>query len=343
MSHSKERKEKNCLNCNARVQGRYCHICGQENLEPAESVWHLTTHFFNDITHFDGKFFSTAKYLMFRPGYLSREYQAGRRSNYLNPVRMYIFTSAVFFFVFFSTVHNEDRFFQETFHGKTKEQITEMDSAQFLIFSKKLENDEPRNKTEYLSFIDNNITNSGFFADTLFRNPEEYQSAIQTGAIHPNWIQNIIHKKNTEMYIRYKGKRKDFFDLLSTNMFHSLPQILLLCLPLFALILKLLYIRRKQFFYTNHLIFCIHISVFLLLLILFAIGIIKFFGDFAHLGKGLFFLVLLFFFYEYKAMRNFYFQGRAKTILKLFIADFLLMFVVIFIFLGFSFISFLKM
>ena len=41
MSRLKERKEKNCLNCNAEVQGRFCHNCGQENIETKETVWHL--------------------------------------------------------------------------------------------------------------------------------------------------------------------------------------------------------------------------------------------------------------------------------------------------------------
>lgn len=104
MSHLKERVQKSCLNCNATVQGRFCHICGQENIEPRESVWHLISHFFQDITHFDGKFFSTLKYLLFKPGHLSREYMMGRRSSYLNPIRMYVFTSAFFFLFFFSTI-----------------------------------------------------------------------------------------------------------------------------------------------------------------------------------------------------------------------------------------------
>ncbi len=104
MSHFKERVQKSCLNCNATVEGRFCHICGQENIEPKESVWHLISHFFQDITHFDGKFFSTLKYLLFRPGHLSREYMMGRRNSYLNPIRMYVFTSAFFFLFFFSTV-----------------------------------------------------------------------------------------------------------------------------------------------------------------------------------------------------------------------------------------------
>lgn len=108
MSHLKERKERNCLNCNAHVYGRFCHICGQENVEPKESVWHLVSHFFQDITHFDGKFFSTLRYLIFKPGFLSREYMLGRRQSYLNPIRMYVFTSAIFFLFFFSLVPQKE-------------------------------------------------------------------------------------------------------------------------------------------------------------------------------------------------------------------------------------------
>ncbi|MFY7900007.1 MAG: DUF3667 domain-containing protein [Chitinophagaceae bacterium] len=101
MSNLIERKENNCLNCNAIVQGRYCHVCGQENVEIKESFFHLVTHFIYDVTHFDSKFFYTLKYLLFRPGFLVTEYMSGRRNTYLNPIKMYVFTSAIFFIIFF--------------------------------------------------------------------------------------------------------------------------------------------------------------------------------------------------------------------------------------------------
>jgi hypothetical protein len=108
VSHLKERKEKICLNCKADLYGRYCHVCGQENLEPKETIWHLVQHFFNDITHFDGKFFNTVKYLLKKPGFLSKEYMVGRRMSYLNPIRMYVFTSAIFFIILFSLRKSDD-------------------------------------------------------------------------------------------------------------------------------------------------------------------------------------------------------------------------------------------
>lgn len=102
MSHAKERKETDCLNCGAEVKGRFCHICGQENIETRETLWGLITHFVYDIVHFDGKFFSTLRHLLFRPGFVSLQYVQGRRASYIHPIRMYVFTSALFFIVFFS-------------------------------------------------------------------------------------------------------------------------------------------------------------------------------------------------------------------------------------------------
>ncbi len=101
MSHVPQRNEKDCLNCGTIVQGRYCHVCGQENVVPKETFWHMVTHFFYDITHFDCSFFTTVKDLIFRPGFLSNEYIAGRRVKYLHPIRMYVFTSAIFFLSFY--------------------------------------------------------------------------------------------------------------------------------------------------------------------------------------------------------------------------------------------------
>jgi len=42
----------------------------------------------HEFSHVDGKIFSTFRYLLFRPGFLTVEYFAGRRRRYINPVRL---------------------------------------------------------------------------------------------------------------------------------------------------------------------------------------------------------------------------------------------------------------
>src|SRR6185312_15783983 len=115
MSHHHERTEMICLNCGADVRGRFCSDCGQENIEPKESAWHIVKHVFEDITHFDGKFFKTVKYTLTRPGFLATEYMNGKRVSLLNPVRMYLFTSAIFFIVIASFVSHSVESSKSTF------------------------------------------------------------------------------------------------------------------------------------------------------------------------------------------------------------------------------------
>jgi hypothetical protein len=50
----------------------------------------------HEFTHLDGKLFRTFGLLLFRPGFLSQEYFAGRRGMYVNPVRL-LLTSVVIF------------------------------------------------------------------------------------------------------------------------------------------------------------------------------------------------------------------------------------------------------
>lgn len=159
VSHSHERTEKICLNCQAALYGRYCHICGQENIDTRESLWSLLSHFFNDITHFDGRFYTTLGKLVKKPGFLSKEYVSGRRARYLHPIRMYLFTSFIFFLVFYSYAANSLFVANATREiGKDSTVVLNpKDSIEFKIFGKSYAkiapNDPTQNKTIVQNFI----------------------------------------------------------------------------------------------------------------------------------------------------------------------------------------------
>lgn len=100
MSHQPLRKENDCLNCGTEVLGRFYHLCGQENSITHQGFWLLANHFVYDILHFDGKFFRTVGLLFSHPGFVAKEYGAGKPRRFLDPIRMHLFTSAVFFLAF---------------------------------------------------------------------------------------------------------------------------------------------------------------------------------------------------------------------------------------------------
>lgn len=357
MSHIPERKEKDCLNCGTIVQGRYCQKCGQENVEPKETFWHMFTHFFYDITHFDSSFFHTVHHLIFKPGFLSKEYMLGRRKAYLHPIRMYVFTSAMFFLLFFSFFQPKESKKENPDDPIGQKKRTEMIMDLQDDLKKDTTDAEIKNNLIWLMDTTRVITNadaSGMGGDFRIINVtgKEYKSFSEYDSVQRNlpekerhgWFLRLMVKREIELNNKYKDDADGALHNFIENILHKLPYLLFISLPLFALLLKLVYIRRKQFFYADHGVFTIHLYVFtfLMFLLIFTVGKIQ-----DATGRSLELVMtiisLLLYFYLYKAMRNFYGQRRAKTIVKFFLVSFfsLIMFLILLIvFLFFSVFTF---
>lgn len=87
-----------CLNCGAALHGDHCHACGQPvkgMIRPLSSMLHDVA---DTIFNIDSRIFHTLLPLYFRPGFLTREYFAGRRVRYVTPFRLYFFLSVLAFF-----------------------------------------------------------------------------------------------------------------------------------------------------------------------------------------------------------------------------------------------------
>jgi len=352
LSHFKVRRESNCLNCGTEVQGRYCHFCGQENIEPKESAWHLITHFFKDITHFDGNFFSTLKYLMTKPGFLSREYMLGRRAAYLNPIRMYIFTSAFFFLLFFNFFKSPKSDFSNdiTFNQKTLSQIDKMDSTEFAEFTREINRDDdkpavPMTRAEFKLYVDTTMPFNNYQVITSrYKSVAEYDSALKAGKQH-NWLQRKFTYRILKINEKYKGKGKEAMGSFKELILHSLPQMLFISLPLLALLLKMLYFRRKEYYYVSHGIFSVHFYIFAFIVLLF-VFLLNALHKQLHIPLIGWIHALVFlgtFFYLYKAMRKFYRQRRAKTIAKFLLLLFLFLIMLTFLVVIFIFLTLFKL
>jgi hypothetical protein len=361
VSHIPQRKEKDCLNCGTIVQGKYCHTCGQENVEPKETFWHMFTHFFYDITHFDSNFFTTVKDLLFKPGFLSKEYMLGRRAMYLHPIRMYVFTSAIFFLLFFTFFGPKDNFIED---NPNQPATSSQREAYINALESKLAKDTGNAvlKQKYLQAKDTNykllakdiVVNAADsivrknrihvnFTSKDFKSFEEYDSLEK--ALPPSkrdgWVMRRIVKKAIEISNKYRDNPDEALKKFTESILHRLPYMLLVSLPFFALILKLVYIRRKQFYYADHGVFTIHLYVFtfLMLLLIFTLQALQDKFHLRFIGVITTILILCLLFYLYKAMRTFYSQGRWKTFFKFFIvslSSLLMMVILLILFMFFS-------
>jgi len=348
VSHLPERKEKICLNCGAALHGRFCHYCGQENIEPKDSFWHLVTHFVYDIIHFDGKFFSTLKYLLFRPGFLSHEYLRGRRADYLHPIRMYVFTSAFFFLIFFSFYQKEEAIEIKEKRDSPIEVIEDLHIEKARL-EKKLAKDTNSISANILkerlklvkadiamvqrdsSLVDSvkSLSNGGGFTLVSLDNDRSYKElktvkeydSVQASLPEPErdgFLRRAIKRQDIHLNEKYKGDGSTILKAVTNKFIHLFPQMLFISLPLFGLLLLMLYAKHKQFYYVNHIIYSIHLYCALFIIILIGLWLNSILTAITHsehdwIGSV---FTLSGFFYLYKSMRNFYGQRRAITILK---------------------------
>jgi Protein of unknown function (DUF3667) len=86
-----------CTNCGARAPGAYCPSCGQDTRERLPTFAQFMREASGRYVALDGKLWKTLAALLFRPGFLTREYLAGRRRRYIGPARLFLVSSLVLF------------------------------------------------------------------------------------------------------------------------------------------------------------------------------------------------------------------------------------------------------
>jgi hypothetical protein len=346
MSHSQIRKEPICLNCGQQVSNRFCGNCGQENIEPRENFRSLLTHFINDFTHFDGKFFSTIRVLLFEPGKLSVAYINGKRASYLHPIRMYLFISFAFFLFIYLTGHisTEEKPFantpsldsvttllnQQIIFLQKKQQPNDSGIADFVIRERILQLEKRKwqlkvdtTKATEIWQVLNDSAVVFDSKDSSLVNAEWYE--LQQQQLAPekrdSRVEHWIKKKIAETNGKYSSG-SELATFLGEKFYAQLPKLLFISLPLIALVLAGLYFRRKQWMYADHAILTLHIFsatfLFLATKLIFSMLFNALHWNLINRIIGIGFGVLLPIYY-YSSLRNFYGQSRGKTFWKTFL------------------------
>lgn len=293
MSHGKIRHEKDCLNCGHYVEERFCPHCGQENTETRQPFYFLFTHFFEDLTHYDGQFWGTIKNLLFKPGKLTNTYLEGKRQKFVPPVKLYIFVSFISFFVFalFPTINLNSEphqyktqseavaakkeaeakreFFTETIQGiqnNSSKQLPDSLVKQKIDSLKTIIKKNNKNGDISLSLKDIIDADNGISEDINFlgyKTQEEYNKGTKNKINGLTWLQDAFAHKYFEL--KEQGVKKgDIYTKLLQTSFHNLPKALFIYLPIFAFFLWIFH-NKKKWWYFDHGIFTLHYFSFLLL------------------------------------------------------------------------------
>jgi len=279
VNDSSELKE--CQNCGYKDKGNFCSNCGQSFTALNRPLKDILAEV-GDIVNLDSRIFRSIPPFLFKPGFLTREYLAGKRKKYMSPFRLYLLLSLLFFFLAQSTskkiTEAGDNWLQVT--ADTTDMVRD-DSTVIEI----LKNDSIFNVD-----IDSTDVNKSL-------RKAKRRKRLREGAIDALTNKNIFLQ----------------------NFYRTISYVLFLLMPVFALILKLLYVRRRVF-YIEHLMFSINMHSFMLLV--FSIMIIL-----AQIIKenGLYIAIMYILIPVYftAGMKRFYQQALWKIILKELILGFI--------------------
>jgi hypothetical protein len=348
-----------CENCGAQLEGHWCAKCGQPAIDYRRSFRYVIADLLNEFLNWDSKFFATMALLLVRPWKLTNEFLAGHRVRYVHPLRLYLLASILFFFAASYGIKSahlqpldlspstraeiQSELENENVPAEVRDKIEQALGGKPIASEKraaleaqlKNENlpkearDAIQQRLEYgdPSPMDARTKLEGTLkalTPEMRTKVEESLKKAQNKAVifeadkeeKPNDMPKWLEKRAREKFGEHGTNIQLFLVTLTSN----LPYMMLACIPLFALVLKLLYIRRR-IFYMDHLIYSLHIHTFayvaIVLIVLTTIGLNK-----AALGPIADWIIALlwiaFMAQIFLSIRRVYRQGWFTSIFKFF-------------------------
>ena len=216
-----------CLNCGTAGDGNFCAECGQENKDHTVALKPLVQDLMAEFASWDSRLLRTLKALALRPGFLTNEYNAGRRISYVSPLKLYLTISVLFFVVLA---------WKNPLAGQVQVGVSpHSEAAHGMIVLGGRPEPLPHSRAEY----------------------DSYQSRLPPAQRDPPVARLFIYHA-----IRAGGDRRGFLAAL----LGGIPRMMFFLFPLFAVSLKLLYWRTKRL-YVEHLVFLLHVHAFAFLLL----------------------------------------------------------------------------
>lgn len=325
-----------CPNCRKPMIGAYCAVCGQERDTHRRSVWGLIRLLVIDIVSFDSRILRTGYALVSKPGELALAFREGRTQRYLPALRLYLFVSLIFFLILGVT----NIAIMQLLVIATPVKVTWIKGQPYLPNVAYDRDDEDGKFMPKLVPISREkalrpgghyqySTKMYFFAPIgayhADMSPEARSKLghsnvaieIGDGPKNPN-DEKAKQAKAWKVWLEkraFDGVQRLAADPAALNgpLTTWIPRVLFLLLPIYALLLKIFYIRqRKMFLYVDHLIFSLTIHTFGFVLLMLAAVATQFLsGGTVTLGTlivgGVYTLI---------ATRNFYRQNWFWTVVK---------------------------
>ncbi|MBK8226655.1 MAG: DUF3667 domain-containing protein [Flavobacteriales bacterium] len=231
----KRQKRPECPNCGLalRTEDNFCARCGQENHTHKIPVRHFIVDLLGGLFNFDTKLLRTLRDLFWPPGLATRNYNENKRARYVPPLRLYLFTSLLYFVAI--------AWLPEPPDDPTK-------SSSGMRFTAGADS-----TTERLT----DLARQGRLTDAVI------DSVLMAGGDEPTALGRNLLRSAMHLEAGGSGALDEYTSALRENF----AKVMFVLLPLFALLLKLVHWRWKLY-YTEHLVFALHYHTLFFLLLL---------------------------------------------------------------------------
>lgn len=282
-----------CPNCNSLATGNFCAQCGQPTHLHKETFWHMVWHFAGHYFHFESKFWGTLKTLILKPGELTLAWKQKQRMRYVEPINLYMFVSVVFFIVVSYTVG----YIQKTSFWKDA-QGNGVGEVEYGYAFGRYGFKDIRRLENHKWITDEGWQSLNEQKEMLVRVQKEYPLKDLPGDFS-RFIQYPNHESfgyvfyNYFVYkyaYRHKILNEDEAVVIVVEKFlHLIPKVFFILMPVLALLLNMIFLRRKSYYFLDHGVMSLHTHIFLFLCAICQLSL----GSFLPLG-GNFWLFLFY-------------------------------------------------
>lgn len=290
---SRKTPDRPCLNCGDPTVGMYCPTCGQRKVDVRISLRRMLREVMDDQLSLNSTLPRTLGTLLFRPGRLTSDYVQGRMMRYVPPFRLYL-VSSLLFFVALSFVADP-------------REISMGEDGQAMVDSVRLARIADSVLLVHARASGEDTTG---YARRVRERPKGPVGEIQFGP-RPEQVPAVLkplarRMKRTEERLNAMPRREALRTLVEA-VEENAPIGVFVMMPLFAFILKILYVRRKRF-YVEHFVFALHTHAFAFLV---GTAVLLMDNDGVEAVIFTWFLIYLFL-----ALKRVYGQGVVRTLFK---------------------------
>lgn len=368
----KKRRSSTCNNCGSHLEEDYnfCPSCGQSNSDNNVTFSTLITEFLDNYFGIDSKMAHSFMPFLFKPGALTNRFHEGKVKHFIHPVRLYLVMSLFYFFTIsyllsdfnLQNLNDEAEFTSATIEAlKDNSQLSQLpDSVRLSLVEDSLVQRYGNIET-FDQLVDSLNADYGddfledlkvslssveipprteerkmdklhrLARDTRIQDSVFWDSLTGTGGEINVKLFNNSQEAHLQQQVRKIFKNDEGFKGFVLG---NLPLMMFILIPLFAGVLKLIYVRRKHL-YIKHIVHALHIHSFAYLI--YGLGLLIGFkligentfpnGDYEAVRAVIFFaLFVLTSTYAYISFLKVYKQGWFKSLVKFNIVGFIYVF-----------------